>query len=448
MRAHFIHLADVHLGYDQYGSKERYNDFARALIDILDDASRRKVDCVLIAGDLFNKRAIDARTLTLAFETLQTLKEQGIPVIAIEGNHDRSYYRDGMSWLKFLARQKLLYLLNPVMREGTPVLAPWNHQSLLGAYVDLLDGRLRVYGLPWFGASTGRVVESFAGVLNRARAEEERQGVEYRILLMHTGVDGIVPQLHGLPTRAQLEPLHGLVDYLALGHVHKPYEMDGWIYNPGSTETCSAEEAAWEDRGYYHVEVNTEGIEADTESMEESGQDREDRKHSARRLINKRRPFRRFSFRVDGLDEPNLLVARFEEFCRRQAAEMDGNSLDPVVEVVLHGVLGFDAGSLQEKHLEELIRTHFRPLIPRLHNMTRDVDFDPDDEGLDGRDRSTWGQLELKIFQDLIARDARYSPAAEAWARTLAEVKQLALQGEDPMVIAARLREERARLLS
>ncbi len=440
MRARFIHLADVHLGYDQYGSKDRYNDFARAFQAILDDAIQRKVDAVLIAGDLFNKRAIDAQTLIQAYDCLQKLKEQHIPVIAIEGNHDRSYYRDGRSWLQFLAWQKLLYLLNPVMRDGVPELARWNPGTLRGAYIDLLDGRLRIYGLPWFGASTVRVIEGLAGALRQARIDEDEQGVEYRALLMHTGIEGIVPQMHGLPTQAQLEPLHGLVDYLALGHVHKPFERDGWIYNPGSTETCSAEESLWEDRGYYYVEINTEGGAA-------SDQEAEPLKHRARHLTNRRRPFWRFPFRVDGIAEPDLLEARFEEFCRRQAEEVTGNGLDPVVHIMLHGVLDFDADSLELPRLEAIVDAHFHPLIRRVHNLTHDIDFDPDSEGLDGRNRDTWRQLEHKIFQEMLSRDMRYLPAANEWATTLSEMKQLALQGEDPAVIATRLREARARLL-
>ena len=440
MRARFIHLADVHLGYDQYGSKVRYDDFAKAFQDILDDAIRRKVDAVLIAGDLFNKRAIDAQTLIQAYDCLQKLKEQNIPVIAIEGNHDRSYYRDGRSWLQFLAWQKLLYLLNPIMRDGVPDLAHWNPATQRGAYIDLLDGRLRIYGLPWFGASTARVAESFASALSHARADEDRDGVEYRALLMHTGIEGIVPQMHGLPTQAQLEPLHGLVDYLALGHVHKPFERDGWIYNPGSTETCSAEESMWEDRGYYYVEVDTEGKAAD--DPETGGQ-----KHRAQHLVNRRRPFLRFTFRVDGISEPDVLEQRFEEFCRRQAEESASNGLEPVVHILLHGVLDFDAGSLELTRLEEIVETHFRPLIRRVHNLTHDIDFDPDSEGLDGRNRDTWHQLEHKIFQEMLSRDLRFLPAANEWANTLSEMKQLALQGEDPAAIATRLREARAQLL-
>ena len=61
MRASFIHVADMHLGYEQYGVRERFNDFSRAFWDIMQEALHRQVDFVVIAGDLFNKRAIDAQ---------------------------------------------------------------------------------------------------------------------------------------------------------------------------------------------------------------------------------------------------------------------------------------------------------------------------------------------------------------------------------------------------
>ncbi len=120
MRAVFVHTADNHLGYEQYGVKERFNDFTRAFWGIVDDAIARKADLFVIAGDLFNKRAIDARTLMHAQQGLERLRDAGIPAVAIEGNHDRSYYRDGVSWLEFLCWQKLLILLNPYFQRGRP----------------------------------------------------------------------------------------------------------------------------------------------------------------------------------------------------------------------------------------------------------------------------------------------------------------------------------------
>jgi DNA repair protein SbcD/Mre11 len=436
MRASFVHTADNHLGYEQYGVKERFNDFAAAFYAVVDDAIARRVDFFVVAGDLFNKRAIDALTLMQAQEALQRLKAAGIPAIAIEGNHDRSYYRDGVSWLQFLCWQGLLRLLNPSVKDGVPALAPWNQQAMRGAYVDLKGGALRVYGLPWYGAGTARVMEQFARELTQGRPEEDAAGVAYRVLLLHTGVDGILPQLHGLPSRQQFEPLRGLIDYVALGHVHKPYEIEDWLYNPGSTETWGAEESEW-DRGYYYVEIDTESVP----------------RHRAEHLINPRRPFHRLSFRVDGIPDPTALYDRFEQFCRRQAAELGADRprparLDPVVDVVMTGVLGFDNGAVERSRLEECVNRHFRSLVVRVHDTTRDTSYDPETEGEDdGRDRSTWHQLELHIFQDLLSRDARYLPEASRWAAVLAELKQMALGDEEPAAVAARLREARARLL-
>src|SRR5258706_16087552 len=216
MRTSFIHIADTHLGYEQYGVRERFNDFSRAFWDIIDDALKRHVDFMVIAGGLFNKRAIDALTLIHAIEGLKKLKECGIPVVAIEGNHDRSYYRDGISWLQFLCHQEYLMLLAPKMRDGVPLLAPWDQRTMLGSHVDLLGGRLRVYGLPWQGAATLRSMEGLAQALEASRAEEDAAGIEYRLLRMHTGVGGIVPRVQGLPMIAPFHPLSRCLHFLAL----------------------------------------------------------------------------------------------------------------------------------------------------------------------------------------------------------------------------------------
>ena len=441
MRASFIHVADTHLGYEQYGVRERFNDFSRAFWDIMQDAVNREINFVVIAGDLFNKRAIDALTLIHAIEGLKKLKERGIPVIAIEGNHDRSYYRDGISWLQFLCHQEYLMLLAPKMRDGAPLLAPWDRRTMLGSHVDLLGGRLRIYGLPWQGAATARSMEGLAQALEAARAEEVAAGIEYRLLVMHTGVDSVVPRIQGLPTMAQFQPLRRSVDYLALGHVHKPYEFDGWMYNPGSTETWGAEEAAWEDRGYYFVEIDTGDPESIADSHEQA------RFHRAAHLVSKRRPFVRHELRVDGLGEPNALYARLEDYCRREGVAHRADGLRPLVQVHLVGTLGFDAGSLDQAYMEEIVRTHFQPLYVRIDNNTSDQDYVPDGGDIDGRDRSTWHELERRIFEDLVSRDNRYLATKEQWGVVLSDLKRMALDREDPAQIAQYLRAKRVELL-
>ncbi len=305
----------------------------------------------------------------------------------------------------------------------------------------MLDGKVRVYGLPWQGAATARSIEGLAQALEAARAEEEAAGIEYRLLMMHTGVDGVVPRVQGLPTMAHFQSLRRHVDYLALGHVHKPYEFDDWIYNPGSTETCGAEEAAWEDRGYYFVEIdsnnNAQSDEADAPPS----------KHHASHLVSKRRPFARLEVRVDGLSEPNEVYNRLETYCRRELIRYEGDALRPLVQVQLIGTLAFDAGSLDIAYMEKLVYDLFEPLYARIENNTNDRDYIPEGSDIDGRDRSTWHELERRIFEDLVSRDSRYLAHREQWSQTLADLKRMALEKEDPAEIAQFLRNKRAELL-
>jgi exonuclease SbcD len=441
MKASFMHIADTHLGYEQYGVRERFNDFSRAFWDIIDDALYREADFLVIAGDLFHKRAIDALTLIHAIEGLKKLKAKGIPVIAIEGNHDRSYYREGISWLQFLCHEQYLMLLNPRMRDGAPVISPWEQSTMAGSHIDVLDGKVRVYGLPWQGAATARSIEGMAQALEAARVEEEAAGIEYRLLMMHTGVDSVVPRVQGLPTMAQFQPLRRYVDYLALGHVHKPYAFDGWMYNPGSTETCGAEEAAWEDRGYYFVEIDS-GNTAPASELEQQMP-----LHHATHLVSKRRPFVRHELRVDGLSEPAELYNRLEMYCRREQNRYETDELRPIVQVQLIGTLAFDAGSLDRTYMEKLVQDLFDALYVHLENNTNDRDYVPEGGEIDGRDRSTWHELERRIFEDLVSRDSRYLAYREQWSQALADLKRMALEKEDPADIAQFLRARRAELL-
>src|SRR3989442_3620590 len=122
MRASFIHIADTHLGYEQYGVRERFNDFSRAFWAITTDAVERGVDFVVIAGDLFNKRAIDAQTLIHAIEGLRRLKEAGIVFIAIQRKDDRHYFLDGTAWVSIFFFKGYFIALCPLIRGRFPLL--------------------------------------------------------------------------------------------------------------------------------------------------------------------------------------------------------------------------------------------------------------------------------------------------------------------------------------
>ncbi len=144
MRARFLHLADCHLGYRQYGHKERFNDFSKAFYAIVETAVREQVDFVVLAGDLFQKRSIDALTLSHAMQGLEKLHRAGIPCLAVEGNHELAYFNESIGWMRFLAERELIVLLDTRFEDGKPMLTPYTKRN--GAYIDIKPG-LRVYGL-------------------------------------------------------------------------------------------------------------------------------------------------------------------------------------------------------------------------------------------------------------------------------------------------------------
>ncbi len=150
---------------------------------------------------------------------------------------------------------------------------------------------------------------------------------------------------------------------------------------------------------------------------------------------------------MDGLNEPNALYKHLENYCRREGTAHQSDALPPVVQIQLVGTLAFDAGSLDQTYMEEIVRTHFHSLYERVDNHTNDQDYIPDGGDIDGRDRSTWHELERRIFEDLVSRDNRYLATKEHWSVVLADLKQMTLQKDNPAQIAQFLREKRAELL-
>ncbi|MEZ4708210.1 MAG: exonuclease SbcCD subunit D [Caldilineaceae bacterium] len=413
MKARFLHVADCHLGYKQYNLFERYNDFARAFIHIMQKAVEERVDFVLLAGDLFQKRSIDALTLNQAMTGLERLQQANIPCLAIEGNHELAYYDDQVSWLEFLSHRKLLTLLNPQFVDGVPQLTPYNGRQ--GAYIDVLPG-LRVFGLKYSGASTARAITAYAEALaNNAQSDPT---VAYSILMAHTGVEGMMSSEVGGLSHRVLAQVRPHVNYLALGHIHQPFVVDDWVYNPGSPETCSMMEASWPERGYFLVEVDTDAPAAAPDEA-----DAKPVLHRARLCTNPRRTFLRYSIKTDLYDSPEALYQYCGDFLMRKARD-DGRAArdEPVIELQITGVLPFERSALDANRLEELVRQAFQPLYVHIRNLSRPAEFAVEyDEGV------SRAELEQQVLAELLSRDVRFRARSESWTQLALSLKKMVL---------------------
>ncbi len=408
MKVRWIHTADVHLGYYQYGLSERALDFARAFKYVADYAIRTSADFLIIAGDLFHRRNVDALTLGQAYELLSELRAAEIPVLCVEGNHERAYYNSAWSWLNFLSNAGFLYLLSPSHDHGRVRLEPWDEENRSGGYVDL--GQVRVSGIKYYGASAPTVLEQIAHQLSR---EDSRP---FSVMMLHEGLEGQLPRITGGLSASQLEVLRPYSEYLALGHIHKQYDLANWAFNPGSLETCSVEECSWE-RGFYEVTADTE----------------------TRRLLEvklhsdlPRRAFVRVFVEVERFSTPRELL---EGALRQAEARMRGrDGCRPVLEVSLIGTLQFSDSALSVTEIEERLREEFDPLVVRVKNSTLPAGYDSrialDEEGqIDRR------ALELQVLTDLVLRDARYADSAAEWAAVFQRVKDMALDDLPPQEI-------------
>jgi DNA repair exonuclease SbcCD nuclease subunit len=411
MSISFLHISDLHLGYQQYGSRDRFNDFGHAFHHAVDYALEERLSFVIISGDLFHKSAIDPPTLLQAVFGLDKLRNAEIPVISVVGNHDRARYVDHVSWLDYLSERQYLSLLSPKFSNGNIHFSPWDGMN--GGYIDI--GPVRVLGLPYLGASTEAALHAIPASLEGLPTD----GVEYTIMLAHFGLEGEMPVMAGGIPQTAVDPLVDYVDYLALGHLHKAFQRADWIYNPGSLETTAMDQRLWPG-GYYHVQIQYD----------------QDPKHEAKHIPNRRRTFLRWPFDVELYRDPVSLNDGLQTFLEEQAAAKKPAD-QPVVEISLEGVLGFDRSALDLEGIQELVSEIFDPLIVRVKNHTRPTAFElPTGEHLSRH------ELEQQILIDLVHQDSRYRAQAEDWANIIQRVKKLVLSDQEPSEIIDAVRHE------
>jgi exonuclease SbcD len=398
----FLHLADVHLGCRRYNLEERTKDFFRAWYDVITNhAIPNRIDFMLIAGD------IDPQAMNHAIAGLELLKEAGIPVVAIEGNHDQRDAVSDHSWMRSLSEWGFIKLLEPGRdTEGHLELVPWNDEERTGSYIDIKDAR--IFGSHWYGASATAAIPILADALRRASSEGR-----FNILMLHTDVEGQTARPIPAVPVAKLKELKQLVNYVALGHTHKRFDLDGWAFNPGSLEPTSIDEYK-EERGVFLVEVDAE-------------------QHITARHISEyvQRPFQRLSLDVSGAEDADTVYAGVMDVIEREARKHDANSGEPapIIEITLRGQLGFKNSLLQINRMRDEALERTRALHIMVRNQSVPVEY-AIAAGMDAQ--APRHERERRIIEDLIARDNRYKRRAHEMAELVIETKRQALGNEPP----------------
>jgi len=234
----FIHVADLHLGYSQYGLEARREDFDKAFQELVDKTIELKPDFLIIAGDLFHQARPSNVTLENTIRNFSRLRDAGITVLAVDGSHDSAPNAITGTILNPLDSAGLIYYLP--RHEG----ASWQKPDCC-----------YVYGVPNY--RTRHKTEEALPTFMQQNPPTPDPSL-FNIFVFHMALD--LPSIKPPYIEAEAPPelLPEGFDYYAAGHVHEPYVQkfkSGLLVYSGCTETTDYLEAKIQ-KGFYHVKVD------------------------------------------------------------------------------------------------------------------------------------------------------------------------------------------------
>ncbi|NTU81635.1 MAG: exonuclease SbcCD subunit D [Chloroflexales bacterium] len=248
---HILHLADLHIGVENYGRVDPATGLHSRLVDYLDRLDEAigvgldaGVDLVLIAGDIYKNRSPNPTHQREFARRVNRLRSAGVPVFILTGNHDIS---------PAAGRAHSVEIFDALGVEGVTIAdRPRLHVVATAA------GPLQIIALPWVtrqmlmtrdelrGASFAEVEYELRRRLERFIEETARSLAPDlpAIIAFHGSVDGAqlgaeraitLGQDLVLPRSVLAQP--GIA-YVALGHIHKHQALshDPPMVYPGSLE--------------------------------------------------------------------------------------------------------------------------------------------------------------------------------------------------------------------
>jgi DNA repair protein SbcD/Mre11 len=257
-----LHFADAHIDMANYGRHDpqtglplRVLDFLKSLDTIVDTAIAEQVDLVLFAGDAYKDRS-PAPTFQREWgRRVMRLSRAGIPALLLVGNHDLSPALGRANAIEEFATLEV------------PHVRVVDRPSFLQPN-DLFGLPLQVMALPWINRSGLMAHYNLSGSqpaeLYEQLAERVNQLIELwfenvdpalpTVLTAHASVQGaryggertvMLGQDLVLPRSLLCDPR---LDYVALGHIHKPQDLNENahppVIYPGSIERVDFGEAA------------------------------------------------------------------------------------------------------------------------------------------------------------------------------------------------------------
>lgn len=263
-----LHFADAHIDMANYGRHDprtglpiRVRDFLKSLDTIVNTAIDEKVDLVIFAGDTYKDRSPAPTYQREWGKRIYRLSEAGIPTILLVGNHDLSPATGRAHAIQEFDTLQIPHVHVSATPEflsadelGIPaqvIALPWVNKSGMVAYSQMSELESdKVYGK--LEELLGEVVESFFEQIDPElpvilTAHASVQGAKF-------GAERMVMLGNDLVLSGSLVKDPRL-DYVALGHIHKPQNLNEGnhppVIYPGSIERVDFGEE--KDKKYFVV---------------------------------------------------------------------------------------------------------------------------------------------------------------------------------------------------
>ena len=265
----FLHLADIHLGMENYGTYDpktglnsRLFDFLKCFDFAIDYAFNNKIDLVLFAGDAYKSRDPSPTYVREFSKRIYKLASGGIPTVLIPGNHDSPSITRKASALDIF---KALEIKNVYVSRKPEVIK-----------ISLKDQEIQVATLPWFTLrmlldleeQKKKSAEDLYQLLNTKIIqiiEDLAKQTNLQIPAIFLGHISVAGALFGSEQKVTISkdiitPLHPLIkggwQYVALGHIHK-YQIlneNPLVIYSGSIDRIDFGEEK-EGKGFVEVEI-------------------------------------------------------------------------------------------------------------------------------------------------------------------------------------------------
>ncbi|MBI3682560.1 MAG: exonuclease subunit SbcD [Acidobacteria bacterium] len=226
-----LHTADWHIGRMLRG-RSRLDEQQKALDEVLEIAVREKVDCLLVAGDVFDSQAPPAEAERLVYGFFAGLAAKQIPAVVIAGNHDHPRRFEALRPLIERMRIHVRPFVKPPGEGGVIELTAGSERALIAVVPFVPEHKLLDAAL-MMGAQADRsaaYADRMAGMVEALSSGFTASTVN--ILLGHVYIAGAraagseraIHLAHSYALTPQRFPASA--SYIALGHLHRPQQIE------------------------------------------------------------------------------------------------------------------------------------------------------------------------------------------------------------------------------